>query len=44
MNDSNGADSGNENDLQNLEQLPDAQSLELLAEFERRRRVTIFFV
>ncbi len=32
-------DSTNETSLQDLEQLPDAQSAELLAEFERRRRV-----
>ena len=36
----NGYELGGESrDLQNLEQLPDAQSVELLAEFERRRRV-----
>lgn len=35
-------DSANETSLQDLEQLPDAQSAELLAEFERRRRVNNF--
>ena len=34
-------DSVKDNGLENLDQLPDAQSAELLAEFERRRRVFV---
>lgn len=37
-------ESANETSLQDLEQLPDAQSAELLAEFERRRRVWILYI
>ena len=40
----NDSTSSNDHSLQDLEQLPDAQSAELLAEFERRRRVFIFLL